>query len=112
MPMLEEERKYEVSGGFVLPDLSPCVPDGGRLIVRPAQKLKATYYDTPDLRLARSGASLRYRRGDDEPWTVKLPTEYGQHPQRDLGGRPGEHTARAPARSRDRLHPRSHRSRR
>ena len=38
-------------------------------------KLRATYYDTADLRLARAGASLRFRRGDDEPWTVKLPTD-------------------------------------
>src|SRR5689334_10034550 len=73
--MLEEERKYEVGASFTLPDLTECVPDGGRLIVRPAQKLRATYYDTPDLRLARAGASLRFRRGDDEPWTVKLPTD-------------------------------------
>ena len=73
--MLEEERKYEVDAGFTLPDLSECVPEGGRLIVRPPQKLRATYYDTADLRLARSGASLRFRRGDDEPWTVKLPTD-------------------------------------
>ena len=73
--MLEEERKYEVDAGFRLPDLTECVPEGGRLIVRPAQKLRATYYDTPDLRLARAGASLRFRRGDDEPWTVKLPTD-------------------------------------
>ncbi len=72
--MLEEERKYEVDPGFRLPDLSGCVPDGGRLIVRPALKLRATYYDTADLRMARAGASLRFRRGDDEPWTVKLPT--------------------------------------
>src|SRR5262245_6899289 len=73
--MLEEERKYEVAAGFRLPDLSECVPDGGRLIVRPPRKLRATYYDTADLRLARAGASLRFRRGDDEPWTVKLPTD-------------------------------------
>jgi CHAD domain-containing protein len=73
--MLEEERKYEVPSGFVLPDLTHCAPEGGRLVVRPPQRLKATYYDTADLRLARSGASLRYRRGDDEPWTVKLPTD-------------------------------------
>ena len=32
-----------------------------------------TYYDTPDLRLARWGASLRHRPG--EGWTVKLPAE-------------------------------------
>lgn len=72
--MLEEERKFEVNAAFQLPDLSECVPEGGRLIVRPPQKLRATYHDTADLRLARSGASLRFRRGDDEPWTVKLPT--------------------------------------
>lgn len=73
--MLEEERKYEVAAGFSLPDLSDCAPEGGRLIVRPPTKLRATYYDTTDLRLARAGASLRFRRGDDEPWTVKLPTD-------------------------------------
>jgi inorganic triphosphatase YgiF len=73
--MLEEERKYEVAAGFRLPDLTECVPEGGRLIVRPPRKLRATYFDTSDLRLARAGASLRYRRADDEPWTVKLPTD-------------------------------------
>jgi CHAD domain-containing protein len=36
--------------------------------------LRATYYDTADRRLARAGASLRFRRGDALPWTVKLPT--------------------------------------
>ena len=73
--MLEEERKYEVGADFTLPDLAGCVPEGGRVIVRPPRKLRATYYDTADLRLARAGASLRFRRGDDEPWTVKLPTD-------------------------------------
>ncbi|GAA1772317.1 CYTH and CHAD domain-containing protein [Luedemannella helvata] len=72
--MLEEERKYEVDASFVLPDLEPCLPDGGHLVARPPLRLRATYYDTDDLRLARAGASLRHRRGDDEPWTVKLPT--------------------------------------
>ncbi len=72
--MLEEERKYQVDAQFTLPDLAGCVPVGGRLIERPTHKLRATYYDTHDLRLARAGAFLRHRRGDDEPWTVKLPT--------------------------------------
>ena len=31
----------------------------------------AVYYDSPDYRLARAGASLRHR--DDDGWTVKLP---------------------------------------
>jgi CHAD domain-containing protein len=72
--MLEEERKYDVDARFAMPDLTSCLPSGGRLIVKPPLTLRATYYDTPDLALARSGASLRHRKGDDEPWTVKLPT--------------------------------------
>jgi CHAD domain-containing protein len=48
---------------------------GGQVVPRAPVTLRATYYDTADFRLARSGASLRYRRGDDEPWTVKLPTD-------------------------------------
>lgn len=72
--MLEEERKYQVEPRFKLPDLSGSLPKGGRLLPRPPASLRATYYDTPDLRLARAGISLRHRRGDDRPWTVKLPT--------------------------------------
>jgi CHAD domain-containing protein len=34
------------------------------------EHLHATYYDTPDLRLTRAGASLRHR---EDGWTVKLP---------------------------------------
>ena len=72
--MLEQERKYEVGAGFAMPHPGPCLPAGGRVVARPPLRLSATYYDTGDLRLARAGASLRYRLGDDEPWTVKLPT--------------------------------------
>jgi CHAD domain-containing protein len=73
-PVLEEERKYAVEPRFTLPDLTGSLPEGGRLLPRPPVSLRATYYDTEDLRLARAGASLRHRRGDDKPWTVKLPT--------------------------------------
>jgi CHAD domain-containing protein len=72
--MLEEERKYEVDPGFAIPDLSGCLPEGGQVVAQRAAPLRATYYDTSDRRLARSGASLRFRRGDPAPWTVKLPT--------------------------------------
>src|SRR5687768_9274149 len=53
------------------------VVDG--VVARPIKerKLDATYHDTPDLRLARSGASLRHRMGDSQPWTVKLPEGNG-----------------------------------
>ncbi len=72
--MLEEERKYEVDPRFAVPDLAGCLPPGGCLLERERVSLTATYYDTAELRLARAGVSLRYRRGDREPWTVKLPS--------------------------------------
>ncbi|HEU4427043.1 MAG TPA: CYTH and CHAD domain-containing protein [Pilimelia sp.] len=73
--MVEEERKYEVDTRFTMPDLVAALPPGGRVVERPPVTLTATYFDTSDLRLARAGASLRFRRGDEEPWTVKLPAD-------------------------------------
>ena len=73
--MLEEERKYEVDQAFTMPELSGVVPAGGRVAELPDATLTATYLDTADLRLARAGVSLRHRRGDDLPWTVKLPAD-------------------------------------
>ena len=69
-PMSEREVKLTPVPGFRLPSLDD-VADG--VIPGPADilDLEAVYYDTGDLRLARSGASLRYR--DPEGWTVKLP---------------------------------------
>lgn len=72
--MVEEERKYAVPTGFRLPDLTPAGPADGRVHTPPPVTLVATYFDTVDLRLARSGVSLRHREGDEVPWTVKLPT--------------------------------------
>lgn len=72
--MIEQEIKLIAPPGFHMPDL------GGIEGVAPGpverQELKATYYDTPDLRLARWGASLRYRTGEGAPrWTLKLPSD-------------------------------------
>jgi CHAD domain-containing protein len=68
--MPEREVKLRPVTGFRLPALSG-VAEG--LTARPAEvvDLQAVYYDTADLRLARGGASLRYR--EPEGWTVKLP---------------------------------------
>lgn len=46
---------------------------------QPSWDLSAVYYDTSDLRLARSGVTLRYRTGEDggAVWTVKLPAREG-----------------------------------
>ena len=70
--MRERETKLSAAPELTLPDLA--APDGG-LVATPlaARQLRTTYYDTSDLRLARWGASLRYRTG--EGWTVKLAGE-------------------------------------
>src|ERR671913_1634889 len=73
--MLEEERKYEAGPGFELPALVDRLPSGGDVAAARPKTLTATYYDTADLRLARAGVSLRHRKGDAEPWTVKLPAD-------------------------------------
>ncbi|MEV0719595.1 CYTH domain-containing protein, partial [Asanoa sp. NPDC050611] len=71
--MLEEERKLGADEAFRLPDVADRLPAGGAVVAAPPVTLTATYYDTPDLRLARAGVSLRHRKGDALPWTVKLP---------------------------------------
>ena len=71
--MRETEVKFTVPDDFVLPsDLEVGASDVREL---PALRLRATYYDTRDLRLARSGVTLRYRTGDpsSEGWDLKLP---------------------------------------
>ena len=68
--MPEREVKLEAAPHFHLPDLGSLVPgiEAGAAVDK---RLHTTYWDTADLRLARWGCSLRFRRG--EGWTVKLP---------------------------------------
>ena len=48
--------------------------DGLVAVSRPVRELDATYYDTPELELARWGITLRHRKGElGPPWTLKLP---------------------------------------
>ena len=69
----ELERKYEATDNFVLPDLRGIA--GTADVTLPDEfDLDATYYDTDDLRLLRSGVTLRRRYGgDDSGWHLKLP---------------------------------------
>ncbi len=72
--MREEELKFAVHGLFALPDLGAVV-DGVRVRALGRRRLLAVYFDTPDLRLARAGVTLRHRTGEDgPPWHLKLPT--------------------------------------
>ncbi len=83
--MLEQELKLSVEGAF-----APVVPPGAAEVsgieeLR-ALDLRATYYDTPDLRLARHGVTLRSRTGEgggDAGWCVKLPVGGGIADGRD-----------------------------
>ncbi len=71
---LEVERKFEAGPEVVLPDLTGT---GGIAAVGDAatHELDATYFDTPDLRLARARITLRRRTGGtDAGWHLKLPT--------------------------------------
>lgn len=72
----ETERKYEpgtADDTSWLPDLTG--PDQvASLAPRGTQRLDAVYYDTDDLRLTHSGATLRRRTGGaDAGWHLKLP---------------------------------------
>ena len=65
----ETERKYDVPDDFELPGVPGA--NGAHI-----HELDATYYDTPDLRLARNRRTLRRRSGgDDAGWHLKTPGE-------------------------------------
>jgi CHAD domain-containing protein len=67
----ERELKLAATPDFHMPSIYGLV--GPIVRQAPPERNETTYYDTPDLRLARWGASLRHRPG--EGWTVKLPAE-------------------------------------
>ncbi|MBA3956743.1 MAG: CYTH domain-containing protein, partial [Acidimicrobiia bacterium] len=71
---LEREVKLGVWPGFRLPALDGVL-DGLAAVAGADARLEANYFDTPDLRLARAGVTLRRRSG--EGWTLKLPTGEG-----------------------------------
>jgi CHAD domain-containing protein len=68
--MEERELKFTPSPSFRLPRFDGAMA-GIEASAPETVRLQAAYFDTPDLRLARAGASLRYR--NDGGWTVKLP---------------------------------------
>jgi len=70
--MLEKEVKLGAGPAFHLPSLEGIVE--GAVVGQPeVLRLETVYHDTPDLRLARWGVSLRHRGG--EGWTLKLSPE-------------------------------------
>ncbi|WP_413760264.1 CHAD domain-containing protein [Streptomyces sp. MMBL 11-3] len=72
----ETERKYEVPASADESWLSKLdrVDGVAAVVDRDLQELDAVYYDTDDLRLSRSSATLRRRTGGaDAGWHLKLP---------------------------------------
>src|SRR5438309_1116561 len=69
--LIEREVKLGAGPAFHLPDLAGVI-DGVAVGPSETVRLETVYYDTPDLRLARWGVSLRHRAG--EGWTLKLAT--------------------------------------
>ncbi|MEV6149526.1 CYTH and CHAD domain-containing protein [Nonomuraea sp. NPDC052129] len=71
---IEIEDKFNVPSDYAIPDLSKLAEISGPK----SYQLVALYYDTPDLRLATRGITLRRRRGgDDAGWHLKLPKAKG-----------------------------------
>ena len=76
---VEREAKLVAPAEFSLPDLGGLVPDATAL-PGPEAHLDATYYDTAELSLARSGITLRHRAGESgQARMLKLP-ETGRGP--------------------------------
>jgi inorganic triphosphatase YgiF len=74
---LETEHKYDVDEEFVIPDLAELAAGLG--VSEPSVlHLTASYFDTPDLRLAAARVTLRRRTGGtDAGWHLKLPVAPG-----------------------------------
>src|SRR3954468_3857695 len=85
-----DELRFAVHALFAMPDLVD--PEHGVVSVtsHPSQTLRSTYYDSPDLRLAREGITLQHRSGDGAPtWTLQVATSAGSGPGRDEIHSPG-----------------------
>src|SRR5215472_14007859 len=83
---LEIEQKFDVNEDFEQPDFGALrdVLDEDVTAGAPVRhQLRATYFDTPDERLAASKITLRRRTGGtDEGWHLKLPA--GQDARSEL----------------------------
>jgi inorganic triphosphatase YgiF len=81
---LEIEQKFDVDEDFERPDFGAAgLPGGVTAAATALYHLSATYYDTPDGRLAASKITLRRRTGgSDAGWHLKLPA--GQDTRREL----------------------------
>ncbi|MEU8382488.1 CYTH and CHAD domain-containing protein [Streptosporangium sp. NPDC048865] len=74
---IEIEDKFDVPVDYQIPDLTG-LPGSAEVAGPKTHQLVALYFDTPDLRLAARGITLRRRRGGTDPgWHLKLPKAKG-----------------------------------
>src|SRR5690348_12726600 len=73
--MREVEAKFRVHPAFEIPPLAGRATGVAEVGDAVAQELRAVYWDTSDLRLAREGITLRHRAGEgaNDGWHLKLP---------------------------------------
>lgn len=83
----EVDTTYDVEDATSLPDLTD-LPDVARVEGPATHRLEATYFDTADLALARSGITLRLQTGaGDVGWHLELPVEGARQDIRAASGR-------------------------
>jgi CHAD domain-containing protein len=98
--MLEIEGKYDAELEFDLPDLTGT--EGAAGVAEPVElTLEATYFDTPDHRLASAGVTLRRRTGgEDDGWHLKLPAAVDEEARHELRMALGQAVTTVPKRFR------------
>jgi CHAD domain-containing protein len=86
----EIEAKFRVHPPFDLPVLDGERTGAASVDEPREQQLRAVYWDTSDLRLAREGVTLRHRFGEGpgkDGWHLKLPIREGRVPDASIGAR-------------------------
>jgi len=87
--MREVEAKFRVHAPFQVPELTGDGTGVATVDDPTVQELRAVYWDSSDLRLAREGITLRHRSGEGEGdgWHLKLPVQEAGVPDASTGVR-------------------------
>jgi CHAD domain-containing protein len=91
----EVEAKFRVHPPYRIPDLVGESTGIATVDGPVVKELRAVYWDTTDLRLAREGITLRHRsgEGDADGWHLKLPLHEAGIPDASMGSREELHAS-------------------